>query len=276
VLAALSWSAAGILQRQLRIDAATQLAGRGSFAFIVLAAYVLAFRRGEFKALWDPWTLLVALGTAVASSSFIVALNHTSVAHVLFFQAASPIGAAVLGSRVLDERTSRRTWLAMGVAIAGVLLMVSGPAGGANVGDGLALVAALAFAVVIVCSRRQRGVTMGAAICLAQLLVAVCFLPFAHVAHLSPRDLFWLALLGLQIAFGTMFFTFAAGLVPATEMALLFLLEVILGPLWTWLGVSERPSATTLLGGAIVVAAVVVQVTGGSAADGPTETAPAP
>ena len=49
-------------------------------------------------------------------------------------------------------------------------------------------------------------------------------------------------------------------------MALITLLEVVLGPLWVWLALSERPSTATLVGGAVVVGAVVVQAGGGEVA----------
>jgi len=57
--------------------------------------------------------------------------------------------------------------------------------------------------------------------------------------------------------------TIGARLIPAAEVALITLLEIVLGPLWVWLAYDERPSAATLAGGAIVVAAVVVQAVGG-------------
>jgi drug/metabolite transporter (DMT)-like permease len=64
--------------------------------------------------------------------------------------------------------------------------------------------------------------------------------------------------MGLGLAFLTM----GARLIPAAEVALITLLEVVLGPLWVWLALSERPGIATLLGGAVVVAAVVIQAGG--------------
>jgi drug/metabolite transporter (DMT)-like permease len=64
--------------------------------------------------------------------------------------------------------------------------------------------------------------------------------------------------MGLGLAFLTM----GARLLPAAEVALITLLEIVLGPLWVWLALSEHPSTATLVGGTIVVAAVALQ-TGG-------------
>ena len=67
------------------------------------------------------WAMLgVGVSTALASAAFIVALNYTSVAHVLFLQASSPILAALLGRIILGEAVSTRAWVAMLVALAGV------------------------------------------------------------------------------------------------------------------------------------------------------------
>ena len=65
-----------------------------------------------------------------------------------------------------------------------------------------------------------------------------------------------------QIGLGLAFLTIGARLIPAAEVALITLLEIVLGPLWVWLALSERPSTTTLAGGAVVVAAVALQAGG--------------
>jgi drug/metabolite transporter (DMT)-like permease len=141
-----------------------------------------------------------------------------------------------------------------------VVVMVGGPGGG-ELGNGLALLTAVAFAAIIVVSRRYRDVSVPSAICLAQLLVVLAFAPFVQTAHLGLADMGWLALFGIgQITLGTVLFALAARSVPAAELALIFLLEVILGPLWTWIGLGEQLNAATLVGGAVVVVAVVLQI----------------
>jgi drug/metabolite transporter (DMT)-like permease len=261
-LAAIAWSTAGVLQRQLDVDAATQVAGRAVFAFVALLAYALVTERR---------TLIIAgragVGFAVclatASASFIVALNHTTVAHVLFIQAVSPVLAALIGRTVLNEPVSGRTTAAMAVALAGVALMVGGPGGGDLTGDALCLVMALAFAIGIVIARHRRDVSMAPATCLAQLILVVAFAPFAHAGDLTGDDVLTLVALGVgQIGLGLVFLTAGARLIPAAQVALITLLEIVLGPLWVWLAISEKPAGATLAGGAVVVVAVLLQVSG--------------
>ena len=99
-LAAVAWSTAGILQRELSVGVATQLAGRALFAVLGLLAYVAVAERGALTQAFRSvgrGGLAVAGLMAVSSGSFIIALNHSSVANVLFMQALAPILAAVLG-----------------------------------------------------------------------------------------------------------------------------------------------------------------------------------
>ncbi|HST17100.1 MAG TPA: DMT family transporter [Gaiellaceae bacterium] len=261
--AALAWSTAGVLQRGLSVDAATQVAGRAFFAVLALLAFVRYSKHGgglrAFRSLGRAeWA--VAVTTGIASSMFIVALNHTSVANVLFMQAVAPIAAALISWVALREPISRRTGVSMVVALAGVGLMVGGPGGAQGVGLVLSVLMTLSFAVTVVITRHRRDISMAPAICLSQVLVLVVFAPFSSPGQIDKKDLALIALLGVtQIGLGLAFLTMAARLIPAAEVALISLLEVVLGPLWVWLAFSESPSTATLAGGVVVIAAVVLQ-----------------
>ena len=265
-LAALAWSSAGVLQRGLEVNAATQVAVRAAFAGVALLAWVAVNERGRVvEACRSVGGAGVAFAAcvAVASGAFIVALNHTTVAHVLFIQAMAPVLAALIARVALGEPISVRTGVAMAVAVAGVAVMVGGPGGGSLLGDGLSITMALAFAISIVISRHRRDVSMGPATCLAQLFLIVVFLPFSAPGGMPGDDLLALAALGAgQIGLGLAFLTVGARLIPAAQVALITLLEVVLGPLWVWMAVHERPTTATLVGGAIVVVAVVIQALG--------------
>jgi drug/metabolite transporter (DMT)-like permease len=261
-LAAVAWSTAGVLQREMGIGLGTQVAGRAFFAFFALAVFVLAGHRHELVSSirQSGWAMLgVGVSTAVASASFIVALNYTSVAHVLFLQASSPILAALLGRLILGEAVSSRAWAAMLLALAGVGVMVGAP-GADGLVNLLSVLMALSFAISIVITRSHRHMSMAPATCLAQVLILVFAAPFAHPGSVDARNLVLLILLGAgQIGLGLALLTIGARLIPAAEIATITLLEVVLGPLWVWMAVSERPSTATLIGGAIVVAGVLLQ-----------------
>jgi drug/metabolite transporter (DMT)-like permease len=261
--AALAWSTAGLLQRELTASTATQLAGRAFFALLAILVYIAVSERGHvvraFRAVGRAGLAVAAL-MAVSSGSFIVALNHTSVANVLFVLAIGPVLAAALGYLV-GERVPAQTWIAIAVAAAGVGLMVGGPDRPSAVGGLLSLLCALSFAVLLVITRHRRDVSMAPATCLSQLIVLVCAAPFADASEIGGKDLALLIGLGVgQIGLGLIFLTIGARLIPAAEVALITLLEIVLGPLWVWLSRGERPGAATLAGGSIVLGAVVFQV----------------
>jgi drug/metabolite transporter (DMT)-like permease len=262
-LAAVAWSTAGVLQRQLTLDTPTQVFGRAAFAGAALLVYVALVERGRVVEAFRSVGLAgvaVAVCVATASGSFIAALNHTSVARVLFILAVSPVLAALLARITLGEPLTRRTVVAMAVALGGVTLMLGAPGEGSLAGDALSFVAALAFALMIVITRWRHDVSMAPATCLSQVILVAAFLPFASPGEIDGGDIGWLASLGIgQIGLGFALLTVGARLIPAAQVGLITLLEVVLGPLWVWLALDERPSTLTLLGGAIVIVAIVIQ-----------------
>jgi len=280
-LAAVAWSTAGVLQRQLTLDTSTQVFGRAAFAGVALLGYVAIVERGQvvrgFRSVGGAG-IAVALCVAIASGSFIGALNHASVARVLFILAIAPVLAALLAWATLGEPISRRTALAMVLALCGVAVILGAPHEGSLAGDGLAFMAALAFSVMVVITRWRHEVSMAPATCLSQAILVVAFLPFASPGEISGDDLGWLAALGIgQIGLGFVLLTIGARLIPAAQVGLITLLEVVLGPVWVWLALDERPGALTLVGGAIVIAAIVLQTREAPSPDpdvGPSLTAP--
>jgi drug/metabolite transporter (DMT)-like permease len=141
--------------------------------------------------------------------------------------------------------------------------MIGGPSHPSASGIALSLFMSVSFAAVIVITRHQREVSMAPATCLSQVLVFLFAAPFASVSEVSGKDLALLIGLGVgQIGLGLIFLTIGARLIPAAEVALITLLEIVLGPLWVWLALGEQPGATTLAGGAIVLGAVVIQAVG--------------
>ena len=266
-LAALMWSLAGILQRQLHMSLASQLAGRAAFAFLAILVFVAVAERGQviraFRAIGRPGLAVAAL-MAASSGSFVTALNHTSVANVLVIQALVPLASALLGL-VVGEPVRPKTWTAMGIAVAGFAVMGGAPTRPGLSGTVFSLITMLTFAATIVVARHKADVSMAPATCLSQVLVLAVFAPFAHVGEMGGANLCYLALLGIaQMGLGLFFLSLGARLLPAADVALISQLENVLGPLWVWLAGLEHPPAATIAGGIIVICAVVFQVTPGT------------
>jgi drug/metabolite transporter (DMT)-like permease len=268
LLAGTLWSAGGLIVREIETASEWQLIFYRSLALAVTLWVVLTVRNRMtvMVAFRDAGTtgILAGLCLAVASISFIFSLTHTTVANCLFLVSTSPFMAAVLGRVILGEGVRRFTWVAMGGALFGIGVMVAeGFAGGDLFGHLTALLAALGFACFIVTLRRGSRVEMLPAVCLAGLFGAI--VAGALVVSDGPglvipvHDLALSAFYGGLLGCGLTVFTIGSRHIPATELALLPLTEVVLGPIWVWLGVGEVPSPLTFLGGSIVLAAIVGQ-----------------
>lgn len=265
ITGAVVWSTAGVLQRELDAGPATQVADRAVFAALTILAWVVAVERGgtvrAFRTI-GRWGVVAIVPWAFASSLFILSLNYTTVANVLFWQAAAPMMAALLGWALLSERVPLRTWVAMALAAAGVVLMVGGGVEGGTRAVLLPLAMTVAFATVIVLSRHRSDISLAPAAFLSQVLVVICLGPFAEMGSASRHDWLLLALLGVIVASGIVLMTVAAQRIPAAEIAIISLLQIVLGPLLVWLAYREEPAPGTLAGGAVIMLAVVVQAAG--------------
>ena len=268
-LAAAAWSLAGILQRQLHMNLASQLAGRAVFASLAVLVFVALAERGRvvtaFRAIGRPG-LAIAVLMAISAGSFITALSITPVADVMVIQALAPLAAALLGM-LAGEPVRPRTWVAMGVAVGGFAVMAGAPSRPGLAGMALSFTAMLCYAATVVVARRRAEVSMAPATCLSQVLVFAVFAPFAHVSEMGGSNLGYLALMGVvQMGLALFLLSLGARLIPAVEVALIAQLENVLGPLWVWLAGIEHPSGPTIIGGVVVIGAVALQVTQGSGA----------
>jgi drug/metabolite transporter (DMT)-like permease len=264
--AATLWSTAGIGQRELDATAATQVAGRALFAALTLLALVAAVERRRtltaFRAI-GRWGALFTVLMAASSGTFMLALSFTSVANVLFMQAAAPMLAALLGWALLGDAVGARTWTAIGIAAAGVTVMITGSLQNGLAATLLPFLMTASFAGVVVIARHRSEVSMLPATCLSQVLVFAVAAPLASFGAATAHDWAILATLGIgQMGLALALLTVGARLIAPAEVALISLVEVVLGPLWVWLAYAERPTTATLIGGCIVLAAVVVQATG--------------
>jgi drug/metabolite transporter (DMT)-like permease len=268
IVAPLLWSMAGVVTRHL------ESAGRWEVTFwrsLFAAVFVLAallFTRGA-KA-WDAvratggYGILSGAMWAIMFIAFMLALMTTTTANTLIVNSIAPLLTALLARAVLEEPIAARTWAAIALAIAGMLWMFgSGFAGGEPhhlAGMLIALAVPLAAAVNLVTLKHAgRSVDLIPAVLLGAAFSAALTLPFALPFAASAHDLVLLALLGcLQLGLPCMLMVRASPHLSAPEISLLALLEVVLGPLWAWLGAGEAPATATLAGGALVITALLL------------------
>jgi drug/metabolite transporter, DME family len=208
------------------------------------------------------WTGLVAgLSLVGAFAGAIAAIQSTSVANAVFLFSIAPLLSAVLGWAILGERVLAHTWIAIALALAGIFIIVrEGLSAGAGLGNLAALGSAVCFSIFTVLSRQSDTVP---AILLGGFLSAIVasavILAGETGFRISPVSLVICLLMGaLVLGFGMTLFSWGGRAVPAAEMGLLALIEVLFAPVWVWLFLGETASSATLAGGAVVLAAIVL------------------
>ena len=266
--AAAIWSFGGAIARFLSVsDNWTIIFWRSLWAAVFLLGFMLQRdgMRGTARLFRDMGWAGIGVGMcfATASTCFIVALSYTTVANILLMQAGSPLFAALMMFLLFRERVGTGTWVAIAAVMVGVTVMVSDSLDGSvsPVGDGLALLIALAFALATVLTRRNAHVRMMPAACLGTLITLVAGFALAGSLKVNAADAAWLFVFGaLNLALGMMFFVTGVRLLPAALAALISTAEPVLGPLWVWLVHGEVPVVRTLLGGAMVIAALLAHL----------------
>jgi drug/metabolite transporter (DMT)-like permease len=262
IAAPVLWSSAGVVTRHIeRAEPVEQVFWRSFFAFAFVAGFLAFTRRNPVQAARAAGLpgLFSGMLWAVMFTLFVFALSLTSIANALVMMSISPLLTAVCARIVLADPVPLRTWLAALAAMAGIMFMFgAAPKGGEYLGMVLALVIPVAWAMNAVALRKySASVDLIPAIMIGGLVSSAFALAFAFPISASPRDLLLLAFLGFfQIGVGCVFMVLASRTLHAPEMALLALLEVVLGTLWAWLGAGETPALRTLVGGAVVLAAL--------------------
>ena len=268
IVAATLWSIAGVVTRHLESTGRWEVTfWRSLFAgAFVLAALLYTRRGGAWAAVRASggYGILSGAMWAIMFVAFMLALMTTTTANTLIVNSIAPLATALLARAVLREAIAPRTWAAIALAIAGMLWMFgSGFAGGEPrhaAGMLIALAVPLAAAVNMVTLKHAgRSVDLVPAVLLGAVFSAVLTLPLALPLRASAHDVVLLAVLGcLQLGLPCMLMVRASPHLSAPEIALLALLEVVLGPLWAWLGAGEAPALATLAGGALVIAALLL------------------
>lgn len=279
LLAGVLWSTIGLGIRLIEDAQVWQIMLYRSFAlsaylYIVIRirsradAFVLAVRMGPLGALG-------ALGLVAAYSGGIYAIQNTTVANAMFLFATAPFMAAFLGWMVLGERVRRATLISVVAALIGIVVMVQGDADGAGgitatlSGNLAALAAAAGFAVFTVALRAGKATDMMPAVFLSGIFAIVITGTNCVVTGLPLVLSQWdagiaLSMGVLQVGTGLVLYTLGSRSVPAVELTLLSMGEVVLGPILVWLVLGEAAGTNTLIGGAIILSAIAANAISGA------------
>ena len=266
VLAGVLWSAMGLSIRQLDVAGTWAVLFWRSVGMVPVLFAFIAWRSGghplDRLRRVGVAGVIGGLGLVFAFAGAIYAIQATTVANAVFLFAASPFLAAILGWILLGERVRPATWVAIAVAGVGMFIMVrEGLAIGAMMGNIAALLSALGFAAFTITLRWGRLEDMMPAVVLgglfSMIVAAVVLSVQGGGLSVPPHDaVIAMAMGALQLATGMALYTLGSRVIPAAELTLLSMVEVLLAPIWVWLFLGETASKGTFVGGAVLMAAV--------------------
>jgi drug/metabolite transporter (DMT)-like permease len=263
IVAPVLWSSAGVVARHIeRAEPFEQVFWRSLFAFSFVLITLVFQGKHPWAAVRNAGApgLVSGLMWALMFTAFLFALSMTTTANTLVVMAVSPLLTAVFAWFFLKDPLPARTWIAAAAAAIGIAWMFGSSLEKHFVGMAIAFLIPVAAAINVVVLRASAAkLDLIPAVMLGGALSCLIALPFALPLDATPRDIALLAFLGFfQLGLPCMLLVVASRALLAPEIALLGLLEVVLGPLWVWLAVGEEPAGATLLGGAIVLAALAI------------------
>ena len=234
--------------------------GRGLTIFIILNLY-LYFEEGinfykNYKKVGRSG-IIGGCGLGVAMISFIYSITNTTAAITLLCLAAMPFFTAVLAYLFLKEKISLNVWVSIFIATVGIIIMAVGNTEKSSfIGFLFGITSSIGFSVFSVTLRWRKETPKFTTVAVAGLF---CFV-FASIMILITQQSFFstsynssmFSLHGSLVCFGLILYSIGSKAIPAAELTLLSLTEVIGGIFWVWLplfGINEIPSTYTIVGG---------------------------
>ncbi len=240
----------------------TLMFARGLLLFLAMTVLWMVFQRGwrgSVSYISGAGGIIAAISSTLANLMFLAAVTETTAANLVFIIGLNPVICAVLAWIVLKEHVPWQTWLAIGLALFGVgIIGWGGHIAGTSKGDLLAFGVACCMAVTLTAARWS-GKNIMTSLAIGALASACIAAFWAEPAALPPVSWGWLAVNALIIIPVAMaLLIIGPRYLPASEVAMFFLLELILTPLWMWLIFGETPTREAFVGGAIVFFTLLV------------------
>ena len=241
---------------------------RGLVIFILLNVYLYLNEGLKFYKNYSKIGIsgiLGGVGLATAMITFIWSISNTSAAVTLLCLAAMPFITALLGFMFLKEKISLTVWISIFVATFGIAVMAFGNAE-KNTLPGLifGLASAVGFSIFSVTLRWRKSTPKFTTVALAGLFCCIFSTAFIFINDLSflstNKNEALFATHGTLVCSGLILYSIGSKNIPATDLTLLSLTEVIGGIFWVWLpwlGINEVPSTNTIIGGFFIFVAII-------------------
>ena len=240
---------------------------RQTFFAIIVAFYLLiSYKKNFFKSFYNSGLagLIAGFVLSIGFSAYVFAMYNTTVANTNFIITTETIFLAVFGYFFLKEKINLITFISIILGMSGVLLIVGSSLSIQSseqfIGNIVAFIMPISFAILVVIIRKYPNVDMVPAQFTAGILAAIIGYFIAGKLSISPHDLFLALMAGFfQIGFGFILITIGSQTTPSAVVGVLMLTEAVLGPLWAWLFINEIPPSSVLLGGGIIIFSILFQ-----------------
>ena len=242
--------------------------GRGLTIFIILNLY-LFFEEGtnfykNYKKVGKSG-FIGGIGLGVAMISFIYSITNTSAAITLLCLAAMPFFTALLAFLFLKEKISFNVWISIIIATVGIIIMAIGNnEKNSLIGFIFGITSSVGFSIFSVTLRWRKEtpkfttVAIAGLFCFIVATIMILFYkqPFFATSYNSAM----FSLHGTLVCLGLILYSIGSKFIPAADLTLLSLTEVVGGIFWVWLpilGINEIPSVNTIIGGFLILMAIL-------------------
>jgi drug/metabolite transporter (DMT)-like permease len=240
---------------------------RQTFFAIIVAFYLLiSYKKNFFKSFYNSGLagLIAGFVLSIGFSAYVFAMYNTTVANTNFIITTETIFLAVFGYFFLKEKINLITFISIILGMSGVLLIVGSSLSIQSseqfIGNIVAFIMPISFAILVVIIRKYPNVDMVPAQFTAGILAAIIGYFIAGKLSISPHDLFLASMAGFfQIGFGFILITIGSQTTPSAVVGVLMLTEAVFGPLWAWLFINEIPPTSVLIGGGIIIFSILFQ-----------------
>ena len=240
---------------------------RQTFFAIIVAFYLLiSYKKNFFKSFYNSGLagLIAGFVLSIGFSAYVFAMYNTTVANTNFIITTETIFLAVFGYFFLKEKINLITFISIILGMSGVLLIVGSSLSIQSseqfIGNIVAFIMPISFAILVVIIRKYPNVDMVPAQFTAGILAAIIGYFIAGKLSISPHDLFLASMAGFfQIGFGFILITIGSQTTPSAVVGILMLTEAVFGPLWAWLFINEIPPMSVLTGGGIIIFSILFQ-----------------
>jgi len=204
--------------------------------------------------------VIYAVLYAITHICFVYSIQNTAVANTLVLIASAPIFAALFSVFILKEIPSFFTWIVIFIALLAMIIIGIGSFTSTGLyGDIMALIVAAGMGISMVLVRLFKNKDLVPACLLGCLIAALYTLPFGVNFNINQNQIFYLLLMCLLILpIPFMILTIAPKYTPAHEVALIFLMESVLGTAWVWFVINEVPPINTIIGGVLLLGSVSI------------------